>query len=97
MEILNIETADIEVTEEDILVAVLEIEVEEEGEGEGKGEEGGDVTLRTLEAIKLLTQEADPGGTKLVDACNGFSELSRLAMLCTVRHHWPEGARFVFN
>ena len=55
------------------------------------------MTLRTLEAIKLLPQEADPGGTKLVDACNGFSELSRLAMLWTVRHRWPAGARFVFK
>ena len=33
----------------------------------------------------------------LVDARNGFNELSRLAMLWTVRHRWPAGARFAFN
>ena len=33
----------------------------------------------------------------LVDARNYFNELSRLAMLWTVRHRWPSGARFVFN
>ena len=38
-----------------------------------------------------------PGGTTLVDARNGFNELSRLAMLWTVRHRWPAGARFVLN
>ena len=37
-----------------------------------------------------------PGGTTLVDAHNGFNELSRLVMLWTVRHFWPVGARFVF-
>ncbi len=33
----------------------------------------------------------------LVDARNGFNELSRYAMLWTARHHWPKGARFAFN
>ena len=33
----------------------------------------------------------------LVDAVNGFNNLSRLAMLWTIRHHWPKMARFVFN
>ena len=33
----------------------------------------------------------------LVDARNGFNELSRLAMLWTVQHRWPTGARFAFN
>ena len=30
----------------------------------------------------------------LVDAHNGFNELSRLEMLWNVRHLWPAGARF---
>eukprot|EP00957_Ditylum_brightwellii_P138148 10531197-Ditylum_brightwellii.AAC.1 len=38
-----------------------------------------------------------PGGTTLVDARNGFNEISRLAMLWKVRHRWPAGAQFVFN
>ena len=33
----------------------------------------------------------------LVDACNGFNDMSRLEMLCNVRYHWPRGARFAFN
>ena len=33
----------------------------------------------------------------LVDACNGFNNMSRLEMLCNVRYHWPTGARFAFN
>ena len=73
------------------------MEIEEEGESEGEGEEGGDGTLRALGALEFLTQDVDPIGTTLVDTCNGFNELSRLAMLWTVQHHWPEGARFVFN
>ena len=33
----------------------------------------------------------------LVDARNEFNELSRLAMLWTVRHRWLAGARFALN
>ena len=33
----------------------------------------------------------------LVDACIGFNDLIRFAMLWTVRHRWPSGARFAFN
>ena len=36
-------------------------------------------------------------GFLLVDARNAFNEMSRAAMLWTVRHEWPSGARFVFN
>ena len=39
----------------------------------------------------------DPHGTACVDARNGFGELSRKAMLWTVRHLWALGARFAFN
>ena len=42
-------------------------------------------------------QEADPSRATLVDACNGFNELSRLGMLWTVRHRSPSGARLAFN
>ena len=50
-----------------------------------------------LEATGLLTQDDDPFGTTLVDSRNGFHELSRLAMICTMRHRWTVGARFAFN
>ena len=36
-------------------------------------------------------------GPTLVDADNGFNNLSRYGMLWTIRHRWPAGARFVFN
>jgi hypothetical protein len=39
----------------------------------------------------------DPYVVLLVDTKSGFNELSRKAALCTVRHLWPAGARFVFN
>ena len=68
--------------------------VEAEG-SEGKERGGG--TQRELGALELLTQEAEPSGNMLVDARNGFNELSRLAMLWTVQHRWPAGARFAFN
>ena len=44
-----------------------------QGGGGNEGEEGGGVTQLSLEALELLTQEAEPSGTTLVDACNGFN------------------------
>ena len=73
------------------------MEVEEEGKVEGEGDEGGEGTQRALGALELLNQEAEPSGKMPVDACNWFNELIRLAMLWTVRHRWPSGARFAFN
>ena len=48
-----------------------------------RARKGGDGTLRALGAIELLTQYADPSGTKLVYARNGFNELSCLEILWT--------------
>ena len=47
-----------------------------------------------------MTDDAGEEQTKLllfVDAANGFNNLSRLAMLWTIRHSWPKMARFAFN
>ena len=71
------------------------MEVEEDEESEGEDEGGG--TQLALETLEFLTQEAEPIGTMLVDARNGFNELSRLTILWTVRHRWPAGAGFVFS
>ena len=87
LNILTIETAGMEEEAEEGLEEALEMEVE--GDKESEGEEGGGGTQRSLEALEFLTQEAEPSGTTLVDACNGFSKLSRSAMLWTVRHCWP--------
>ena len=77
----------------EILEAALEMEVD----GEGEGEEGDDGTQKVLGDLELLNRDAELIGTTLVDARNGFNELSRLAMLWTVRHHWTTGTRFAFN
>ena len=71
----------------------MEVEVDRESEGE----EGGGGTQRALEALEFFTQEAELSVITLNDARNGFNELSRLAMLWTVQHRCPEGARFAFN
>ena len=76
-------------------MAALKMEVEEDRGSEG--EEGGDGTQRALGALEFLTQDAEPSRTILVDACNGFNELSRLAILWTVRHRLPVGERFTLN
>ena len=69
------------------LEAALGMELEADGGSEG--EEGGDGTQSALGALEFLTQDAEPIGTTLVDASNGFNDLSRLKMLWTVRHCWP--------
>ena len=80
---LTVETDGTEEAAAEILEAALEIyeykerEVEEVGEG----------YLRAMGAIELLTQDEEPSGTTLVDARNGFNDLSRLTMLWTVQHH----------
>ena len=41
--------------------------------------------------------DEDFEGMTLVDAKNGFNELSRYAMLWTVRHKWAKVSRFAMN
>ena len=66
-----------------------------EVEGDYHGEV--EATLVELGATGLMTQESKPGRTMVFDACNGFNELIRLAMLWTVWHHCLAGGRFVFD
>ena len=40
---------------------------------------------------------AEEEAALMVDASNGFNELSRKAMLWTVRHRWADRARLAFN
>ena len=60
-------------------------------------EEGGDGNQRALGSLEFLAQDADTSGKTLVDAWNGFNDLSRLAMMWNLRHCWLSGARFAFN
>ena len=76
-------------------MASQEMEVEDIRGREGSDERG--ETQRALGALGFLTQEAEPSGTMLVDACTSFIELIRLAMLWNVQHRCPVGARFYFN
>ena len=90
---LRIEMSGTEEEASEQLGNALDMEVEDTGEGEA----GGEGTRRAMGALEFLTQYTEPSVTTFVDAYNGFNELSRLAMLWTVRHRWPVGARFAFN
>ena len=94
---LTIETAGREEDPAENMQEALEMEIEVEGVNVVEGEEEGGGTIRALGDLELLTQDAEPSGTTLVDARNGFNELSHFAILWTVRYHWPEGARFFFD
>ena len=50
-----------------------------------------------LEPKGILTQDADPGGTTLIDAHNGFNKLVRPVMLCMVHNRWLAETRIEFN
>ena len=50
-----------------------------------------------LEAKGNQKREVEPVITTLMDAWSCFNKLIRLAMLWTVHHRWPAGARFAFN
>ena len=67
---LTIETTRTEEAE-DGLEATLWMEVEDDNACEG--EEGGYGNTRELGSLEFLTQDADPSGTTIVDACNGFN------------------------
>ena len=68
---LIIETGGTEEEASKGLAAALGMEVKVDRES--KGEEWGGGTQRAVEPLEFLTQEADPSGTTLFDACNGFN------------------------
>ena len=75
-----------------------DVEEVEKNDVEAKGGGGGlGRNFFALEATGILTQDAEPCSTTLVDDYNGFNELSLLTMIRTVRHCWPAGTRFAFN
>ena len=49
------------------------------------------VQATALVTLEFLIQEVESSVITLVDAHNGSNELSRLAMLWTVRHRWLAG------
>ena len=62
-------------------------------------EEADDIQIMTQEVTVDMPQVdvSKIHATLLVDARNGFNELSRKTMLWTVRHLWSNGSRFAFN
>ena len=62
-----------------------------------KGEEEGEGFQQELGAFDFLTQDEEPSRTTLVDARNGFNDLSHFPMLWNLQHCWLAGARFAFN
>ena len=58
------------------------------------GIEGG---IHAARAEWIEHEEDEEWGFLLVDARNAFNEGNRTAILWTVRHLWPSGARFAFN
>ena len=66
------------------------MEQEQEHDGDGVGVDVG------VDDLKRTVDDANPYRVTCVDARNGFNELSRKAMLWTVRHHWSKGSCFAF-
>ena len=81
---LIIETATTEEYAVEGMESALDMEVGEERDSKVSEEGGG--TQQALEALEFLTQEAEPSGTTIVDACNGFNKLICFAVLWTVQH-----------
>ena len=93
--------------ETDAATPVLTAAVADDGATEGPNTDFGTAEDWT----RLFTQPgqdepeatADDAGEEqaklllLIDAANGFNNLSRLAMSWTVRHRWSKMVRFVFN
>ncbi len=58
---------------------------------------GAIVAEAASEESDLDGDDMDPVALILADAANGFNNLSRFAMLWTIRHRWPRAALFAFN
>ena len=83
---LRIETAETEEEAAECLEATLNMEMEVVWNINVEGEEGDDGTQRDMGDSDFLTHDEEPSGTTLIDARNGFNNLSRLTMLWTVRY-----------
>ena len=53
--------------------------------------------LKVEEAPMEPVEPEDVHVALMMDATNGFNELSRKEMLWTVQHRWAAAARFTFN
>ena len=53
--------------------------------------------VHAVRAMAAIRPDEEEWGFLLVDAANAFNAGNRTAILWTVRHLWPSGARFSFN
>jgi hypothetical protein len=60
-------------------------------------ESGVEGAIHAMQHMWELHKAEEEWGFLLIDARNAFNEQNRTAMLWTVRHEWPSGARFTFN
>ncbi|WP_288993061.1 hypothetical protein, partial [uncultured Marinobacter sp.] len=60
-------------------------------------ESGIEGAIHAMQHMWELHKAEEEWGFLLIDAKNAFNEQNRIAMLWTVRHEWPSGARFTFN
>jgi len=62
---------------------------------------GGCTQPKRISPTAVMTDQSNRAdqlyATLLVNAWNGFNELSRKAVLWTVQHCWPHGSQFAFN
>ena len=58
------------------------------------GIEGG---IHAMQHVWEAHQQEEEWGFLLIDACNAFNEHNQMAMLWTIKHEWPSGARIAFN
>jgi hypothetical protein len=60
-------------------------------------ESGIEGAIHAMQHMWETNKAEEEWGFLLIDAKNAFNEQNRTAMLWTVRHEWPSGARFTFN
>ena len=60
-------------------------------------DDGGDVAADVGDAPATVEAATPAEALLLVDAANGFNNLSRYGMLWTVRHRCPKMSRFTYN
>ena len=58
---------------------------------------GIDGAVNGVQAIWDENSTTEDWGFFIVEANNTFNKTNRVGMICTVRHLWQSGARFVFN
>ena len=70
---------------------------DDDNDDDDDDDDGGDVAADVGDAPATVEAATPAEALLLVDATNGFNNLSRYGMLWTVRHRCPKMSRFTFN